>query len=427
MRLLFPLASLWFFSHTALGKGDVKLRARRFTRSKAQSSRRGLKETRREAGFELPEFYHTTDGIRDKLKALESTCPGFTLESVDGTGDNGAVTIDVVTIRKPTASPRNKMFLLFGEHARELISPESGLDFVRRLCGDVEDKNAQETLEHTEFRIVVNGNPNSRKRVELGETCLRVNENEVDLNRNWDVKFKPGEKKSENADIYPGESAFSEPETQIFKAQFDDYRPTTFLTIHSGTKGMYMPPAYTESDADNETFQGTPKGREMLDILENVDKDHCQCPFGGAGKEVGYECPGTCLDYAFLQGNAKYAFAFEIYTTLSSWADLKTRFETKMKEMEAKGRSFLLQRTSPAKRSKRRNLADREFQSIYRDHPSDFVQLKHQPQLLQVAMDLDSPCFDQFNPDDKDMYDKTVANWSKAYLDVANRVNEKEQ
>jgi len=34
---------------------------------------------------------------------------------------------------------------------------------------------------------------------------------------------------------------------------------------------------------------------------------------GAAGKEVGYLCPGTCLDYAYDKVNVPYSFAWEIY------------------------------------------------------------------------------------------------------------------
>ena len=37
-----------------------------------------------------------------------------------------------------------------------------------------------------EIWVIVNGNPTSRAKVEDGDTCLRTNENGVDLNRNWD-------------------------------------------------------------------------------------------------------------------------------------------------------------------------------------------------------------------------------------------------
>merc|ERR1719183_1438197 len=68
--------------------------------------------------------------------------------------------IDVVTIKAPNSKPVNKNFMLFGEHARELISPESGLHFIKTLCGEAGDKErAARILQDSEFQIVVNGNP----------------------------------------------------------------------------------------------------------------------------------------------------------------------------------------------------------------------------------------------------------------------------
>jgi hypothetical protein len=81
---------------------------------------------------------------------------------------------------------------LFGEHARELVSPESGLHFLETLCGDLAEEQSatenggaggdkplasrvQELLKTTKFQVVVNGNPNSRRNVEQGQFCLRVN------------------------------------------------------------------------------------------------------------------------------------------------------------------------------------------------------------------------------------------------------------
>merc|ERR1719188_778744 len=157
----------------------------------------------------------------------------MTLQSMAPEGGDPHRTIDVVTVRKPGVSPTNKNFLLFGEHARELISPESGLHLVKSLCGQTGlSAEAQEVLKDSEFQIIVNGNPQSRKRVESGEYCLRVNPDGVDLNRNWDEKWQPGAV-FEPKDTNPGPSPFSEPETQIFKQLVEDYKPTTFLTIHS--------------------------------------------------------------------------------------------------------------------------------------------------------------------------------------------------
>ena len=51
----------------------------------------------------------------------------------------------------------------------------------------------------------------------------------------------------------------------------------------------------------------------MMSMLRELDEEYCQCPFGAAGREVGYSCPGTCLDYVYDELNTSYAFAFEIY------------------------------------------------------------------------------------------------------------------
>jgi len=48
-------------------------------------------------------------------------------------------------------------------------------------------------LDTYEIKIIVNGNPSSRLKVEEGDLCLRSNENGVDLNRNWDMYWKKAE------------------------------------------------------------------------------------------------------------------------------------------------------------------------------------------------------------------------------------------
>lgn len=183
------------------------------------------------------------------------------------------VSVDIVSIRKPGTDPKNKFFILFGEHARELISPESALHFIKSLCGQTELSNAEKekiekTLSNSEFKIVVNGNPNSRRKVEDGDFCLRVNGQGVDLNRNWDEKWIPADETDSfaPADTNPGPKAFSEPETNIFKDAVSEYQPTSFLTIHSGTKGMYMPWAYDMKHLAKKN------GKAMMTMLKDLDK-----------------------------------------------------------------------------------------------------------------------------------------------------------
>lgn len=343
-------------------------------------------------------FYHTTDAIHNELIELSSRCPGMHLESKMAEDRS----IDVVTIKAANSKPVNKNFLLFGEHARELISPESALHFVKTLCGEVGDKErTASVLQDSEFQIVVNGNPASRKRVEQGDYCLRVNPDGVDLNRNWDEEWVSGG--LFGGQTNPGPKPFSEPETQLFKELVTKYDPTNFLTVHSGTKGMYMPWAY---DMEHLATRNQPA---MLHILKALDKEHCECPFGAAGREVGYSCPGTCLDWVYDKLQTPYAFAFEIYVGGGMDEMLKERFEEKMRN----GMGAFYQTNS--------TLAHKHFKDVFTQHPSDFIQMHAEQHRSKMS---DDDCFANFNPDTKERFDSTVENWSNAYLDMAEMVAE---
>jgi hypothetical protein len=349
-------------------------------------------------------FYHSTDEIHNEVQRLSSSCSSImTLDSVQKSDASGnSVNIDYVTVKKQGAETKNKMFMLFGEHARELISPESALHFLQSLCGETSVKPGS-VLDNTEFQIVLNGNPNSRKRVEAGEYCLRVNPNGVDLNRNWDEKWD-GSSAMGGADTNPGSSPFSEIETQIFRDLVTDYSPSTFLTVHSGTMGMYMPWAY-----DMEHL-ATRNNKNMREVLVNLDKQYCQCPYGAAGREVGYSCPGTCLDFVYDKLNCSYSYAFEIYTGPFYRDDLKSRWE----EKQAEEKSSLLQMNA--------TLAHSDYRDLFTEHPSDFVQLSDEGSQSRNTHKNGYNCFAQFNPVDQVDFQQTVENWSNAYLDMANEI-----
>jgi len=357
-------------------------------RSKLQSHSMGV----------LYPYYHTSDALHEELVALATRCPIMKLETRKAEDRD----IDVVTIKGQGSEPINRNFLLFGEHARELISPESGLHFIKTLCGEAGNKErVASILKDSEFQIVTNGNPASRKKVEQGDFCLRVNPNGVDLNRNWDEEWS-SDNPFGGADTNPGPSAFSEAETQVFKELVTAYNPTNFLTVHSGTKGMYMPWAFDMHHLANRNQA------KMLKILREVDQEHCECPFGAAGREVGYACPGTCLDWVYDKLQTPYAFAFEIYTDPEQNEDLKARFDEKI----SNGMGAFYQKSSS-------NLAH-EHKDLFTEKPSDFVQLKSETHLTNRM----SPewCFGNFNPGTKDRFDAVVENWSSAYLDVAEKV-----
>jgi len=127
------------------------------------------------------------------------------------------------------------------------------------------------------------------------------------------------------------------------------------------------------------------KNREaMITMLKSIDKNYCQCPFGAAGKEVGYSCPGTCLDYVYDELGVEYSFAFEIFTWKQDWGDLQSRFNEKMSS------------------------------------PSDFIQMRSHDN--HRFGDDPQECFARFNPTTRADYEETVNTWTNAYLDLANMI-----
>ena len=177
-------------------------------------------------------FYHTSEQIKFAARELVNGCSAqATLQTVT----KGDVSIDEIRVHGGKGSQVNRVALLFGEHSRELISPETGLMLLKMLCGGTsQPKLVQEALATSDFQLILNANPISRAKVEQGDYCLRDNPRGVDLNRNWDEKWEFGDQ-AESGDQYRGEAPFSEPETQLVRDLLTDFRPTTFLSVHSGT------------------------------------------------------------------------------------------------------------------------------------------------------------------------------------------------
>lgn len=354
-------------------------------------------------------FYHSSAELWQAVQKLQSDCSRtMTIQTVNDTGvEIYKVSLTQKGTTADSADRRNRFFLLAGEHARELIGPESLLYFMQTLCGKTElskERASSHALDSIDFDMILNGNPLSRLVVESGEYCVRHNPNDVDLNRNWG-----GEGTGANA----GPHAFSEPESRISKKFIEESNPSAFISIHSGTRGMYMPWAF---DMEHLATRNQP---QMMDVLKTVDKAHCRCPFGAAGKEVGYSCPGTSIDWVYRELAANYSFAYEIWADSTNLVDLRKRWEELSNPAVA-----LLQEDG-----KQRHLAHEKFQSLFEAHPSDFVlngTEMRQAMLLQTenAEKNNLRCFDLFNPGTAELYQWAVKNWAAAYLDTFERIGQ---
>jgi len=203
----------------------------------------------------------------------------------------------------------------FGEHARELISPHTGFRLLQAVCdqGDAKLREKAAGLRNSHgFVVVLNCNPRGRSLVEKGQFCTRENEDGIDLNRNWNVKFEPTEDH--------GTSPFSEPETEALKklmTQSNDGKGM-FLTVHSGRNAMYSPHAYNTKSLESVT---DPDIKQEVSLLDTVRDSYCPyCHVGPAGELEGSALTGTSLDYAFDKLDVP-AYAFEAFVDESQDAE----------------------------------------------------------------------------------------------------------
>lgn len=361
-------------------------------------------------------WYHSADDIHSALEELQGHCDGADLALSQTTEFNSAeaagtsVSLDVLRISKPGGQAKKKAMLVFGEHAREIISPESGLNFVKTLCGQGPDAaRASKVLESVSFTIVPNANPLGRKQVEDGYYCKRTNEDGVDLNRNFGDEHRAEEKRGDETNSGP--SGFSEPESKMLKSLVDDERPDIYLSIHSGAYLLGTPYGYTrDSTPDNE--------ENMMDVLAPISEKYCEgnCPYGNLAELIHYDSPGCDIDYVSEKLRTPYVFTWEIY--------VGERFrgpyieEARLRKRHDSDKDFL--QMSFAQKNRHTKRFHRAATSLQRTLTAAWKKL-----LGNENEELVDSCIDQFNPQTQDETESVVGKWTSAYLELCEGVIKK--
>jgi len=212
-----------------------------------------------------------------------------------------------------------KVLLNFGEHGRELISPEVGVWFLKAMCDlmylqhliDTHGlpKHSKEILESLDMRIVPMENEHGREMVERGDLCERKNGRGVDPNRNWAVDWGKKEADYDPKEEFPGKEPFSEPEARLLRDLAAEYSPDVFITIHSGMEAMFVPYDHKNAIPYSDTVNAT------LRILTEINAKFCNgtCAVGSGGDKVGYLAHGTATDYMHEVLGIPVAMTWEIY------------------------------------------------------------------------------------------------------------------
>ena len=331
------------------------------------------------------------------------------------------------------AGNRQSVYILFGEHSRELISPELGMYMIETLCGQnsLYDKpTINMILEQNRFLIVPIVNVPGKIAVEKGDFCKRTNENGVDLNRNWNVHFKTT---INDPDQNSGDHAFSEWQTRVLRKILIEFKPKIFISVHSGALGMYSPPAYKMIDINNLTDEKFQNIKKLIKILNLLNEKYCNCKAGPAANELWYVCPGNCLDYAYEREIVPYSFAFEIFTNQNKnkfFLDLinsrnPTIFNYKEFIKKFKNNdfaSFFIQKSSKLRGNflQMDSLAIEKIKS--HDHSHENSEFSCFAQTTTSWQRTEEFCMHQFNPLTQQHKDNTVINWTNVIFELVSLI-----
>lgn len=358
-------------------------------------------------------WYSTGDEIHSTIEDLSKNCPGVdfqvsTRSAVNG-GENAgqAVEIDVVRISKKDTYPQKKAFFVFGEHARELISPETGLHFMKTICGQSGGAMRRDLVDRvlgsTSFVVLPNVNPLGRKHVEDGEYCKRTNEDAVDLNRNWGDQHRDAKLANSDDEMNPGPYGFSEPETQVIRDLAMEEKPDIFLSVHSGAYFMGTPFGYNFTEPSNE--------HEMQNLLAPISEKFCNsnCPYGGLADMIGYKSIGCDLDWMKENLNTPYAFTWEIYigSDARRYYIEKARAHNEKREMNEEANMFFFRNSFNLLQSK---VVTRKYES-------------HAHMGVPESAQHPSDCFEQFNPESAAETQEVTDNWTGAFLTLCDEVS----
>lgn len=182
---------------------------------------------------------------------------GDTWEKTTAGGNPGYDLVVLKLTNSAIPGPKPKMFAMTAIHAREYTTAELNTRFAEWLVnGHGTDPEATWLLDHNEFHLLLQSNPDGRKKAETG-LSWRKNTNTAycgttsdsrgaDLNRNYPFHWGgPGASSSACSETYRGPSAGSEPETQAVvnyvTSIFPDLRPDdTTTAAPDSTQGVFL-------------------------------------------------------------------------------------------------------------------------------------------------------------------------------------------
>lgn len=193
--------------------------------------------------------YMTPVKIETAVKKFASDYPNLAkLESVGKSLQNRDIyAIKLSSDPQGHSAQRPVVFFNAMHHAREVMTAEVGIDTIQYLLSNYgRDQKVTHWLDTMEIWVLPMFNVDGNNKVWTGDNMWRKNargDYGVDINRNYPYAWNTcnGSSSSRFADDFRGDSAGSEPETQVMMALVNRIRPVFSISYHSYSELVIYP------------------------------------------------------------------------------------------------------------------------------------------------------------------------------------------
>ncbi|PIK33128.1 putative carboxypeptidase A1 isoform X1 [Apostichopus japonicus] len=215
------------------------------------------------------------------------------------------------------SSPKQKVLLSFGEHAREFFPVESALYFLKNITAGLtkpatsaQYKFSRTIFSNLEIFIIVLANPDGRHYIEKTKNyCWRGTSIGVDLDRNFDWNFGGKGSSSKPFDEeYRGHSSLSEPECAPYVELTQQHHFEAFVSFHSGIRQIFIPFADSLSAKEKRLPDNADVQLHLAKRIAHASSQPFQ--FGVGYVLNPYPADGTIYDY--MHGVRKIPFSLTI-------------------------------------------------------------------------------------------------------------------
>ncbi|XP_076451209.1 zinc carboxypeptidase-like [Babylonia areolata] len=270
--------------------------------------------------FPAHDAYYTLSQVNRYLANFEARFPRLAARKMMGRKTHENRTVYYMEIGTPGYN-KPVIFIEGLAHAREWVSTASLLYTIHMMLQGYHsgEQAIREALTQYTWIIIPVVNPDGYEYTWNHDRLWRNNRRHfnswctgVNLNRNYDVEFATtGVSAVCGSENYPGEAAFSEPETQNVRDLFLQLksRIVGFLSVHAYSQLLLYPWGYIDSDHVYEVPGNLDKlirvGQKMKRVLRNYR-------FGTAHGVLGYGASGAAEDWALKEKPGIYSYCYEL-------------------------------------------------------------------------------------------------------------------